>query len=79
MDWHPGVDLPVIPVAHGFSGKRGASIVPGSKARRQVIARFYGAKPQRCCRVRETCVAAETPFMTGTPSVNSTVMKILYS
>ena len=27
-----------IPVAHGFSGQRGASLLPESKARRQVIA-----------------------------------------
>ena len=55
----------VIPVAHGFSGKRGACIVPESKARRQVIANLYCAEPQRGYRVREACIAAENPCVPG--------------
>ena len=55
----------VIPVARGFSGKRGASLAPESKARRRVIARFYWEEPQRSYRVREACIASENPRVTG--------------
>ena len=58
--------MTAIPVAYGFSGKRGAAIAPESKARRQVIAGLYGAQPQRRYRVREACTAAENPCVTGT-------------
>ena len=54
-----------IPVARGFSGKRGAPLTPESKARRRVIARFYWEEPQHSYRVREVCIAAENSRVTG--------------
>ena len=65
-----------IPVARGFSGKRGAPLTLESEARRRVIARFYWEEPQHSYRVREVCIAAENSRVTGIYSTTRAVSSV---